>query len=232
MSIRRTGIQNVRATVLPDAVRSTGKAVTLGRAILISWQSSLAGLLYQVYVNGRFAGATHDPSERRLVIQIPSSSLATTHIEVVAVEPRAAHGDFSDQIDISTVGVGRIRLTVLRSQSLPAEATIDIYGDNDSGTINYGTPVNRNPTPLWPCWQDKAGFGMARFGSGDFGYDGAAAVGFGKGLFGRGHFGLDADALEWISPALPAGTYRFGVVVCDDEGNASQPTETVPITLD
>lgn len=232
MSIQRTGIENVRATVLADAVRSAGDGVAFSRAVLVSWQSSLEGPLYQVYVNGRLAGATNDPSERRLVIQTPSLSPAMMRIEVIAVDPHEAHRDFSEQIDVSAVDVGRIRLTILRSQSLPAGATINICHDNGSGTIDYDTPVNRRPIPLWPCWQDKAGFGMAQFGAGDFGYDAAAAVGFGKGLFGLGQFGLDADALAWISPTLSTGTYRLGVVVYDDEGNAAQPAETAPITLD
>ena len=232
MSIQRTGIDNVRVIVLPDAVRPFGDGVTFSHAVLVSWQSSLEGLLYQVYINGRFAGVTNDPSERQLVIQTPSFPPTTMRVEVIAVGPHEAHYDFSGQIDISAVDVRRIGLTILRSQSLPAGAAINIYGDNGSGTIDYDTPVNKDPILVWPCWQDKAGFGMARFGSGDFGYDAAAAVGFGKGLFGCGQLGLDAGAIEWVSPVLSDGDYRFGVVVYDNEGNAGQAAETAPITLD
>jgi hypothetical protein len=72
---------------------------------------------------------------------------------------------------------------------------------------------------------------MSGFGVGDFGYDSAAAVGFGKGSFGHGQFGLDADTIEWISPLLMAGVYKFGVKVTDGAGNQSSASETEPITV-
>jgi hypothetical protein len=72
---------------------------------------------------------------------------------------------------------------------------------------------------------------MSKFGVSDFGYDSAAAAGFGKGSFGNGQFGLDADTIEWVSPVLAAGEYRFAVRVIDDRGNASSGSETEPITV-
>ena len=54
------------------------------------------------------------------------------------------------------------------------EATANVYFDNGTGQIDYTTPLNPVPIPIWPCRQDKAGFGMAQFGAGDFGYDSAA----------------------------------------------------------
>jgi hypothetical protein len=72
---------------------------------------------------------------------------------------------------------------------------------------------------------------MCRFEASDFGYDSAAAVGFGKGSFGCGWFGLDADTIEWLSPPLKAGVYRFSVMVVDGTGNKSSFIEKEPITV-
>ncbi len=231
MPFLREGIENVRAVLLPDAVAADGHGTALSRTAVMTWKSCLEGMLYQVYVNGRFAGVTVDSQQRELVIQAPSSFEAAVRVEVVAVEPTDAHRDFASEIGYSTVCSARARLTLLRSQTLPAAATANIYFDNGTGGIDYATPLNDAPIPLWPCWQDKAGFGLAQFGTGDFGYDAAAAIGFGKGVFGRGQFGLDADTIEWISPALPLGAYRFGVKVVDAQGNDSLASETGPISI-
>ena len=72
---------------------------------------------------------------------------------------------------------------------------------------------------------------MNRFGAGDFGYDSAGAVGFCKGSFGQGQFGLDADTIEWTSPPLMAGVYKFGIKITDRAGNKSNASETEPITV-
>ncbi len=105
------------------------------------------------------------------------------------------------------------------------------YPDNGTGEIDYGGALNSSPIAVWPCAGDKAGFGMSRFGAGDFGYDAAASVGFGKGVFGRAEFGIDADVIEWIGPALSPGRYRFGAKVSDASGNESPASETDPITI-
>ena len=72
---------------------------------------------------------------------------------------------------------------------------------------------------------------MSGFGLGDFGYDSAATVGLGKGSFGHGQFGLDADTIEWTSPPLQSGTYRFGIKIADESGNQSSTSESEPITV-
>jgi len=231
MPFLREGIENVRVVLLPDAVTADGHGAAFSRTVLVTWKSCLEGMLYQVYVNGRFAGATVDPQQRQLVIQTPSSFEAAVSVEVVAVEPTDAHRDLASEIGHSAICSARVKLTFLRSQSLPAAATANIYFDNGTGGIDYGTPLNEVPISLWPCWQDKAGFGLAQFGTGDFGYDAAAAIGFGRGIFGRGEFGLDADTVEWASPALPLGQYRFGVKVVASHGNESLASETAPISI-
>jgi hypothetical protein len=122
-------------------------------------------------------------------------------------------------------------LTILRSQTLPAGATANVYFDHGAGPIDYTAPLNPVPIPVWACRQDKAGFGMAQFGTGDFGHDAAASVGFGQGRFGHGPFGLDADAIEWLSPPLPLGRYRFGIRITDARGNESPACETEAIPV-
>jgi hypothetical protein len=231
MPFLREGIENVRAVFLPDAIAADGGRAAFSRTALVTWKSCLEDVLYQAYLNGCFAGATVDSQQRQLVIQIPSSFEAAVRVEVVAVEPTDAHLDFAHEIGYSAVCSARVKLTLLRSQTLPAAAVANIYFDNGTGGIDYSTPLNDAPIPLWPCWQDKAGFGLAQFGTGDFGYDAPAAIGFGKGVFGRGQFGLDADTIEWISPALPLGAYRFGVKVVDAQGNESLASETGPISI-
>ncbi len=231
MSFLREGIDRVRVFPLPDGVAADGRSAAVSRTALVTWRSSHADRLHQVYADGRFAGATLDAQQRSLVIQAPSSFQSAVRIEVIAVEPQLAHVDFAAQLAGLAGDNGRVKLTLLRSQALPIGATINVYTDNGTGQIDYTEPVNAAPLAVWPCAQDKAGFGMAQFGTVDFGYDSAAAVGCGKGSFGRGQFGLNADTLEWISPELPLGHYRFGVKVTDTHGNVSLASETEPIAV-
>lgn len=231
MPFSRTGIEDVRACILPDAVTADGRPIGLSRSALVVWRSDLEAKLYQVYINGHLAGVTLDPQQREMAVQTPSSFDAAVAIIVGAVEPEEAHLDFSAQIGQSSYHSTRVRLTLLRSQDLPVGAMLDIYSDQGTGPIDYDAPLNETPIAIWSCWQDKAGFGLSCFGESDHGWDAAAAVGFGKGCFGRGHFGLDADVIEWISPVLPQGTYRFGIRVIDEVGNASMAVETPPLTI-
>jgi hypothetical protein len=103
--------------------------------------------------------------------------------------------------------------------------------NNGSGEINYDEPVTEQPIKIWPAWQDKAGFGMSRFGASDFGFDFSGGIGFGRGHFGRGWFGCDADSFDWTSKQLEPGTYRFGVKVIDEAGNESGASESGEITV-
>jgi hypothetical protein len=112
---------------------------------------------------------------------------------------------------------------------LPACARFEVYFDGGSGEIDYENPIGGGQ--IWACLQDKAGFGLARFGEGDFGMEWAGGVGFGRGGFGLGEFGVDADVIEWVSPVLEAGTYRFGVKVFDEMGNESAASETGGVTV-
>lgn len=231
MSLIVSGIESVRAFELPSGIWANGEYIAAPRAALVKWRSRHSDMFYQVYVNGEFAGVTDDCQQRQMLVQIPTSFESPVRIEVFAVQAKDAHIDFSDELDVSAANGGRVRITLLRSQNLPIGATAYIYFDNGTGQIDYEKPLNHSPIKIWPAWQDKAGFGMSRFGVSDFGFDGAAAVGFGKGSFGHGQFGMDADTLQWTSSPMPAGVYKFGVKIIDEAGNESSSSETELVTV-
>ncbi len=231
MSLIDSGIHSVRAFALSAGIRADGVCVQAPRVALVQWHLMWTGRLHQVYVNGRYAGTTLDDQQRQMVVSIPTSLESPVRIEVFAVEPQDADMDFSSELTPPSADAGRVKLTLLASQNLPAGATVNIYFDNGTGQIDYDHPLTDPPIRIWPAWQDKAGFAMSGFGLGDFGYDSPAAVGLGKGAFGRGQFGLDADTIEWTSPPLPAGAYRFAVKITDKSGTQSNTSETEPITV-
>ena len=230
MVLINSGIENVKAFELPCGVWSSGRYIGAPRIALVKWRSSWSNMFYQVYVNGQYAGATVDSQQRQMTAQIPTSLEVPVRIEVFAVAVEEADTDFSSDIDTSAGQSGRVRIRVLRGQNLPIGVTAQIYFDNGTGEIDYDSSLNNSPIRVWPVWQDKAGFGMSRFGASDFGYDSAAAVGFGKGSFGNGQFGLDADTFEWVSPPMQTGEYKFAVKITDKVGNESS-IETDTITV-
>lgn len=195
MSLISNGIHSVRVFAMPVGIWPSGEYVGLPQAALVRWRSVLSDVLYQVYVNGRYAGTTVHSAERQMIVPVPASFSSPVRIEVFAVQPEYADMDLSSELS-NPVDYNRIKLVMSRSQSLPAGATIQVYFDNGTGGIDYENPVTRNPVQIWTNWQDKAGFGMSRFGFSDFGYDSSGAVGFGKGCFGKDQFGIDADMIE------------------------------------
>lgn len=231
MGLTNSGIELVRALELPGGIGAGGECAGTPRTALVTWRSCLSGKLYQVYVNGRYAGVTAESEQRQMIVQMPTSLETAVRIEVFAVEADEADGDFSGELDSPQSDSGRVRMVLLRSQNLPIDAMAEIYFDGGTGVIDYSEPLSDRPIRLWPAWQDKAGFGMSRFGAGDFGYDSAAAVGFGKGSFGNGLFGLDADTIEWVSPPLSAGVYRFAVLVYDAAGNESASSKSNKVVV-
>ncbi len=233
MRLISSGIEKVRAFELPAGIWANGECAGIPRIALVKWsaEADLSDMFYQVYVNGQYAGVTVDSQQRQMVVPIPTSFESAVRIEVFAVEAEQAGTDFNNEIAPSPADSGRVRISLLRSQNLPSDAIAEIYFDNGTGEIDYNEPLTDSPIRIWPAWQDKAGFGMSKFGVGDFGYESAAAVGFGKGSFGHGLFGLDADTIEWISPPLQAGVYKFGVKVTDGAGNESNTSETEPIAV-
>jgi len=224
-------IDSVVVHELPAGIDRRGRGVSAARTALVRWRSRLGGLFHQVYVNGRFAGATVDTEQRQMVVPLPGSFEAAVGVEVFAVEPGEADTDFGGELRGMAGGGGRVRIVMLRDQSLPAGAMADVYWDAGTGQIDYGSPVSAAPIRIWAAPQDKAGFGTGGFGLSDFGYDSAAAVGLGKGSFGHGMFGLDADTLEWVSGPLEAGVYRFAVKLTDPAGRQGPASESGPVTV-
>jgi hypothetical protein len=233
MALIRSGIIWVRAFELPCGVSADGRYFAAPRTALITWASTsqLSDKLFQIYVNERFAGVTIDTEQREMLVPLGLSTETAARIEVFAVEPEDAHRDLSGELEPRPGESGRVRIVLLRDQTLPVGSTVDIYCDNGTGTVDYGQALNESPIRVWDRWEDKAGFGMSRFGCSDFGNDGSAAVGSGKGSFGSAPFGFDADTIEWVSPVLPDGVYRFGVAVRDTHGNQSIASETDEITV-
>ncbi|MFC1676910.1 hypothetical protein ACFL3G_07605 [Planctomycetota bacterium] len=231
MTLISEGIEKVTVFELPNGIWSDGRTAASPRSALVKWRSSLNDKFYQVYVNGEYGGVTNEVEQREMVVAVASSLESAVRIEVFAVEAEYADSDLSSELDTSVGESGRVRLSFLRSQELPAGSTIEIYSDNGTGQIDYDNRVNDLPICVWPVWQDKAGFGMSWFGVSDFGYDSAGAVGFGKGSFGDGEFGIDADTIEWVSEQMTAGVYKFGVKVVDGFGNQSSVSETGEIVV-
>ncbi len=229
MGLVSSGIDEVRVFELPVGVWADGGVVAGPRVCLVRWRSAWADKLHQVYVNGRYGGATVDRGQRQMVVQASSCFDKAVRIEVFAIEPSEADVDFGDELEPGEGDSGRVKLSLLRSQRLAAGARFEVYFDGGSGEVDYGQPIGTGS--VWGCRQDKAGFGLARFGEGDFGYEWAGGVGFGKGGFALGEFGVDADIIEWTSPALGAGVYRFGVKIIDEKGNESSASETAGVTV-
>jgi len=227
----RNGITDVRAVELPSGIWADGGYVRSPRTALVEWRSIWADKFYQVYVNGQYAGVTVDDQQRQMIIQITTSLESPVRIEVFAVDSEHADIDFSSETEPSIGRSGLVKISMLRDQILPIVANADVYFDNGTGEIDYDNALNDSPIRIWPSRQDKAGFGMSRFASGDFGYDSAAAVGFGKGSFAYGKFGLDADSFDCMGPAISAGVYRFAVRVVDEAGNESNSSETGQVAV-
>jgi len=229
MGLISSGIDGVRAFELPMGVWADGGVVAEPRVCLVKWRSAWVDKVHQVYVNGRYAGATVDGEQRQMLVHAPNCFDRAVRVEVFAVEPDEADVDFGEAIERSEGDSGRVKISLLRSQRLPAGARFEVYFNEGNGEIDYENPIGGGQ--VWGCWQDKAGLGLARFGEVDFGYEWAAGAGFGRGSFGSGEFGADADIIEWVSPALDAGVYRFGVKVIDEKGNESAASETVDATV-
>ena len=230
MSLISNGINFVRVYSLPSGIWPEGVCINMPQVVLVKWRSVLKDVLYQVYVNGQYAGSTVNYEQRQMIVHIPSSFISAVRIEVFAVQPEYADVNFRSELE-SPIDNGRVKINLSRSQNLPAGGTIQIYFDNGTGQIDYEKPIIERAINIWSYWQDKSGFGMSKFGFSDFGYDSSAAVGFGKGCFGKNEFGIDTDTIEWVSPVLSAGVYKFAVVVFDEAGNKSIATETGSFTV-
>ena len=216
MGVTAGGIGRVEAFAIASGVSADGSYVGESLGVIVSWRSEHFDKLHQVYVNGRLCGVTDDVMQDRMVLGHRSSWCSVIQIEVFAVDIAEALADHSLELEPYRSD-GRVKLSFARTMSLPPEGKFFVYGNGGFGEIDYDVPVSE-ALPLWGAWHDKAGFGLCRFGEGDFGWDGSAAIGFGRGAFGGGEFGFDADMIEWISGELSAGVYNFAIKVIDRMG--------------
>jgi hypothetical protein len=221
MSLISSGINRVRAYGLAAGVGSDGRTVNEPASVLVKWNSEHEDKLYQVYVDGEFAGVTTDLMARSIVVSTKSVKSVSSRIEVFAVTAAESLVDFGDSLEKSAC-TSRVRLRFPRSISLPFCGRADVFSDNMTGQIDYQMSMNSEPIILWPAWQDKCGFGLSGFGRSDFGFDGCGAVGFGRGSFGFGEFGFDADEIVWESRELQSGVYKFAVKITDAFGNSDE----------
>jgi hypothetical protein len=210
--------------ILSEGISGVGAFTLSAGAAVVKWHSIYSDMLHQVYVNGRFAGATIEPGQKQLIVPVPLSQETAVRIEVYAVEPIYADVDFSDEINSKQMQAGRVKIELARTNNLPLKGNVDYY--------LQGSRLNRRDIKIHPELADKGGFGLSCFGRSDFGYDGSAAIGFGKGNFGIGWFGFDSDMLCWQSGQFQAGNYKFNIKVTDSSGNKTQETiETEQITV-
>jgi len=211
------GISSVRVFKLPIGVFSDGQITADPACVLVRWKSGWEDKLYQIYVNGRFAGSTNNIYERQIKVHLGSLDKKGASVEVFAVDPGIAGIDMSDELSGRTGEAGLVRLICSRSNFFPCDAKAYYYSNDGDGEIDYDSV--KGCRDVWGCWQDNMGFGMSRFGLSDFGYDGAAAVGFGNGYFGIGEFGFDCDGFVFEMKLSGNGRYKFGVKVTDTQGN-------------
>ena len=218
MNLIASGIDNVRACVVLAGVGRGGHCVDEPSSVLVKWRSTHTDKLYQVYVNGRFAGVTDGCKDRSMRVRLLSCWSSVSRIDVFAVAPEFGQVDLSDDAGLEKDG-GRVELVWSRQQRLPFGGSYDVYMDSEGGGIDSESNPLADDVAIWPVWQEKGGFGLSRFGRSDFGFDGSACVGFGRGVFGGGEFGFDADEIRWISDEIDSGRYEFAVRVADRAGN-------------
>ena len=64
MAYGSTDIDKVRATVWPAGYLRDGTVAAVSGVILVRWKSGHRDKLFQVYVNGEWAGVTSHPEQR------------------------------------------------------------------------------------------------------------------------------------------------------------------------
>ena len=216
MSFTTEQIESVRAESFPMGRLRGGKVLATPGLVLVRWRSGLSDRLFQVYVNGCFAGVTSEVDERVMLVHVEPGGLAA--IEVVAVGAGDRWVDHCLELTgFSDRDSSHVELRVPRRGGLPLKSVMRVYWDFGSGVIDFSEALGERV--VWLEEAEKWGWGLDGFGVGDFGYSGTGAVGLGKGSFGEGEFGFDADVLRYRSGGLDPGKYRFDVRLVDGVGN-------------
>jgi hypothetical protein len=202
------GIDQVRARPLP----SGGAEVT--------FRSTQEGLHHQLYVNGRLAEWTEDPSQRSFFL---SDLPAACRLVVVAMEGEQRQTDFSA---LGGALLARppwvFRVSVPRGPWRGPGERVALMGDHASGQIDEDPLAVRD---AWPLWAAHLGWGQDAFGSCAFGLDSSAAPGFGAGAFGAGPFGLDGQVVELEAALVEEGLHRLVVRRIQPDGRHTDGAE-------
>jgi len=204
----------VRVSVLADG---DDGAIDPGAAV-VQWTWPADGRVFQVYLNGELSAWTSDPAQRELIAGTDASDLLA--VAVMAVDLAQVETSFADRLTPQQRG-RRVLLRWPRTNDAPLGATVNLFTDGGSGTIDFDTALNREPIDWFEGTAGKWGFALGGFGGDDFGHGGSRAVGLGPGGFGLGEFGFDAAMAAWLSDALGPGTHTFAAVAADALGNVA-----------
>jgi len=231
MSLVSSGIDQVMVFALVEGVNVNGQAFNGPSSVLVKWRSEHEDKLHQVYINGELGAVTQDFEQHAVIVGTQISDGRATRIEVYAVKPEDAELDFSGELQGQSY-MGRFELGWERVSSLPFEGEWQVFSNGGNGEVDYDTPISEEPNLFWHAWQDKPGFGLAKFGKSDFGYDSSAAAGFGDGKFGESEFGFGADRINWVSGELETGEYVFAIKITNEAGNSAEgESESEQITI-
>jgi hypothetical protein len=209
------GITRVRVRPLAlDLVGGT-PAVSVG-AMEVLWDSAQEGRWHQVYVNGRLAGVTAAPEDRRLVVAGPVGPDGTQNlvmVEVIAVDVADRATDFGGQLNGFGPECGASVCLAWQAGLYLDEQleSFDVFADGRTGTVDYSTPLNETPISARP--------------------GGAEPWGFGCGGYGVGGYGRSASRYEWTVEALAPGAWRFAVVAIDAAGNRLATAAEVAVNV-
>ncbi|MEA3368480.1 MAG: hypothetical protein U9R68_10250 [Planctomycetota bacterium] len=215
MSCTTDGITHVRVRPLALDLAPDGTVAGPG-AVEVTWHSTHEDRWHQVYVNGRLAGVSTLPADRRLAVTVPAGRSGRHEmllVEVAAVEAPDRWTDFADTLTGFGPGAGaEVRLTWQAGLYLdPNLEVFDVFGDGATGTVDYDSPLNELPVPARP--------------------GGRTPWGYGTGGYGIGAYGQAAAEYAWTTDLVVPGTHRFAVVAADAAGNRLATAAEVQIAV-
>jgi hypothetical protein len=184
-----------------DALRAAPREPGPGRTV--TFRSTNAGKVHQLYVNGRLADWTDTTGER----SFPLDADGPCELIVAAVGPPSRATDFSHLLPADARRPGWVfEATVPRRCELGRSDRLEVLGDRATGELDAAPLAS---VEAWPEHVPRWAWGEDRFGCGGFGYDGARAPGAGLGAFGAGPFGLDAGAVRFRLPLAESGQHTL-----------------------
>lgn len=153
---------------------------TLPGYVQVAWQTGEQhDQLVLAYVDGRFAGMTHQTDQRELWLQMDPS--ISHEVQLWAISAEQAAGLIPPMTSGSSA---MATLTIRRDETWPVQTQ-----------LRWSVNDQQQPTlPLWSQLQPRSGFG-GLFGQGGFGFDDAAGFGLGRGELAEGPLG--SDSTNW-----------------------------------